>query len=325
MKFLMVDDEHELYRVMMADLFCQDQYEVEEVSRMKLPAKYRRIYEKHYTARIDLPFKEIWDRFYALHMYPFDPDETYIVLFMNGTFRQHYHRRYLENLKKQHPNVKLALLLFDHSSYYSAKRCMQFRDVFDYAFSFDDGDCRKYHMEKFYTCFSVPDYVTADEAKRSAVFFAGSCQGRLELLMGVLRKIAGVIDNCKFFVTEIPDTSQESIPGVTYNQRISFREENQMSYNTDCIVEVMKENQKGITLRTCEAVLYNKKLLTNNPEIKKMPFYDPRYISVFTNAEDIDVDFLKRPLDVQYRYRGEFSPVRILDRIAELERQAAAT
>lgn len=200
---------------------------------------------------------------------------------------------------------------------------MQFRDVFDYTFSFDEEDCRKYHMEKFYTCFSVPAYVTDDEAKHSAAFFAGSCQDRLELLMGVLRKISGAIDNCTFFVTEIPDNSQESIPNVTYNQRISFMEENQMAYNTDCILEVTKENQKGITLRTCEAILYNKKLLTNNPEIKKMPFYDPRFISVFTNAEDID--FLKRPLDVQYRYRGEFSPVRILDRIAELERQTTVT
>lgn len=38
MKFLVIDDEHELYRVMMNDLFTQTHYQVEEVKRVEMPS-----------------------------------------------------------------------------------------------------------------------------------------------------------------------------------------------------------------------------------------------------------------------------------------------
>ena len=67
-----------------------------------------------------------------------------------------------------------------------------------------------------------------------------------------------------------------------------------MAYNTDCIVEVVKEGQTGVSLRTCEAIAFNKKLLTNNVQIKEMPFYDSRFISVFTDSDEIDTEFVNR-------------------------------
>ena len=319
MKFLMVDDEHDLYRVMMADLFRQKDYDVEEIPRMNLPAIWQKLYNLHYTYRFDIPFKFVWGRFYALHKYPFQPEETYIVLFMNGSFRKHFDRHYLEKIKRKHPNVKLALLLFDHSTYFGAIRCLQMRDVFDYAFSFDVEDCRKYNMEKFYTCFSIPENLQKEKRLESTAYFVGSSAGRLDLLKRTFAKITKEVENCKFYITEVPETETTPISGVIYNTPIPFQQEMQMAYNTNCVIEVMKPNQTGITLRVCEAVLFNKKLLTNNKSIKQLPFYDARYMSVFSDANDVDVDFLKAELDVQYDYHGEFSPVRILERIIQLE------
>ena len=56
---------------------------------------------------------------------------------------------------------------------------------------------------------------------------------------------------------------------------------------SNCILEVVQEGQNGITLRTMEAVCYGKKLLTNNKNIVKYPFYDSKYISVFEDIDDI--------------------------------------
>lgn len=319
MKFLMIDDEHILYKVMMADLFRQEEYDVEEISRMQLPKLFQRVYDLHHTYRFDIPFKGIWNRYYALHKYPFRPEETYVVLFMNGSLRKHFDKRYLLNIKRKHPNVKLALLLFDQSSYFSARRSIALRDVFDYAFSFDDDDCQKYNMEKFYTCFSYPDHVYSDESVKSTAYFAGSGVGRLDILKKVFSKLTANVSDCRFYITEVPEKEIYPIEGVTYNHPISFLSEIQLAYNTNCVIEVLKAGQKGISLRVCEAVLFNKKLLTNNSEIKKLPFYNPQFISVFSNEEDLDIDFILQDIDVSYDYHGEFSPIRILEKIVEKE------
>ncbi len=46
----------------------------------------------------------------------------------------------------------------------------------------------------------------------------------------------------------------------------------QFVINTNCIVEILQDGTTGYTLRTWEALAFNKKLLTNNPEIINAEF-----------------------------------------------------
>ncbi len=322
MKYLIVDDEHELYYAMMGELFTQTQYDVTQIPRMVMPEFLRKLYNVHYDQRINrrikLPFKSIWTPFYRLHKYPFDPKQTYCVIFMNGSLRKHFEKSYLLRLKKKHPNVKLAVLIFDHSSYSGAKRAIQLLPVFDYKFSFDQEDCKTFGMEHFYSCFSKPDHITVTPKKQSNAFFIGGAPGRLELLQRVFAKISTAVDNCKFYIVGVQKQDCKPIPNVIYNQTMSFHEEMQMQYNTQCILEILRQSQKGVTLRTCEAVAFNKKLLTNNQELAKMPFYDPRYMKIFTDPEDIDLDFITSNQPVKYEDDQCFSPLRIIERLEQL-------
>lgn len=64
-----------------------------------------------------------------------------------------------------------------------------------------------------------------------------------------------------------------------------------------------------------EAVCEGKKLLTNNATIKGAPFYNSNYISRFTSAGDIDLEFLKRIPDnekVDYHYMDKISPIELI-------------
>ena len=104
MKILVIDDEHELYKRMFSDLFKETKYSIEEIPRMTIPAVLRPIYSVHFSDRINrhlwLPFKSLWNVFYALHKYPFDEKETYYVLFMNGSLKYHFSQKYLKKLKE---------------------------------------------------------------------------------------------------------------------------------------------------------------------------------------------------------------------------------
>lgn len=83
--------------------------------------------------------------------------------------------------------------------------------------------------------------------------------------------------------------------------------------NSDVILEVVQEGQRGPSLRYYEAVCYNKRLLTNNPDIKSFPYYDSRYMKIFKDADDIDLNWIKKKQKIDYRYRGDFSPLNMLD------------
>lgn len=83
------------------------------------------------------------------------------------------------------------------------------------------------------------------------------------------------------------------------------------------ILEVVQKGQKAQTARYYEAVCANKKLLTNNHYIKELPFYDERYMKVFDDFSNIDIEWIKRREKIAYGYNGEFSPVKILDVIGK--------
>lgn len=98
----------------------------------------------------------------------------------------------------------------------------------------------------------------------------------------------------------------------------------EVEVKSNCILEVLATGQSGATLRYYEAVCYNKKLLTNNKNIVNLPFYNPEWMHVFENTEDIDWGWVKERVPVDYHYDGRFSPIHLIDRIIELEEQKEA-
>ena len=75
-----------------------------------------------------------------------------------------------------------------------------------------------------------------------------------------------------------------------------------------CVVEILQEGQHAQSLRYFEAVCLNRKLLTNNEAVVDLPFYDERYMRVFHDVEDVDMEWLKDRELPDYGYAGEFSP-----------------
>lgn len=152
----------------------------------------------------------------------------------------------------------------------------------------------------------------------STAFFVGYGLGRLEILQKSFSVITSKVDNCRFYIAGVKEENKEKIPGVQYNVTFPYAEELQMAYNTDCIVEIVKEGQTGVSLRTCEAIAFNKKLLTNNQNLQEMPFFDGRFMSVFEDPSEIDIDFIKRKMNVHYTDSNYFSPLKVIEKLQNL-------
>lgn len=87
----------------------------------------------------------------------------------------------------------------------------------------------------------------------------------------------------------------------------------QLLQSARCIFDMTQQGQSGITLRYYEAVVFNKKLLTNNPHITRLPFYDSRYMKIYESIADIDWDWVKNEEMPNYQYDGRFSPRHLLE------------
>ncbi len=143
----------------------------------------------------------------------------------------------------------------------------------------------------------------------SDLFYAGSfLSERGKKLLRLLDCFNANNVNCLFICPgfrKSPDNPKGLCP---IRKRISYRKMLRKMMGSNCILEVLQDGQTGSTLRYLEAVCYNKKLLTSNPRIKNYPFYDERYMKVFSSESDIDYDWVKKRETINYGYKDEFSP-----------------
>ena len=94
------------------------------------------------------------------------------------------------------------------------------------------------------------------------------------------------------------------------------------SLNAYCMVEILQQGQSGMTLRTIEALFYQRKLLTNNQQIVDEELYHPNNIMVF-DGQTIDAGKLKMfmslplytfPNEIKEEYTSKF----VLDKIISM-------
>ena len=121
--------------------------------------------------------------------------------------------------------------------------------------------------------------------------------------------------NCLFILNGVPYEKREQHKGLIYIDKFMSYDEN-LEYlkKSKCLLEIMQEGGTGYTLRTCEAVAYNKRIISNNAYLKNAEFYDENNMAIFDNVEDINIDFIKRE-KIEYKDRNYFSPIKLLEKV----------
>lgn len=216
----------------------------------------------------------------------------------------------LSLLKKLKENgVKLILYFIDSISNVNAKDAFVYTKKmnFDLVYSFDKEDAVRYRYNHFYTMYSkLSERQEPIDLKYDACF-NGSDKGRLKLLCQLKKNCP----SAKFFVNmlNISDEVRDA-NGFQSNKSIDYTASIDYVIDSNCILDLVADpNQSGLSLRAYEAVVYNKKILTNNPSIKTFPYYRPEYMKYVENMDDVDENFIKERIMVDYEYKGEYSPV----------------
>ena len=263
----------------------------------------------------------VWRRFSTLQNLEIADGEKVYLLFLIG---RHVGRLYdpglLKKLKRTHGDkICTVLLLLD--SMEAAQDCYDWRTVqrcfpsYDMVATFDAEDAKAHHLVRINTPYCARE-IPQNDKPESGMFFIGVDRGRSETLIKIAQHAAqnGITCDFQIFHPECSEALPEGVSALT--NAIPYEEVLQYVGKTDCIVEVVEGGQNGPSLRYYEAVVYNKKLLTNNPHVLNAEFYDPKYIQYFNDPDAIDYQWLKEKVAVDYHYNGEYSAAHLLRQIS---------
>ena len=254
----------------------------------------------------------IWNRFSVLNSINPNEDEEYYILFVIG---RDVERLIVPSLIKKikhryKDKVRTVLVLFD--SINVTKECKgwdhitDFFELFDKVATFDKLDAEKYKLIHFFDPY--PKCEIAQKVEEQVdLFFLGEDKGRAHLLC----QIADIANRrqvkCDFRIFNWSGNSPCPSGVCSMDKFIEYKDTLKLISRSRCLVDIIAEGQNSSSLRYYEAVVYNKKLLTNNLNIMNMPLYNPKYMKCFRRIEDIDWEWIDEREVVDYGYENEFS------------------
>lgn len=267
-----------------------------------------RIKRSFYQNKINNYYKQILTR---------TKNKKYHYLFVNrGEVVPEF---FLEEFKKDHLDCEFIFYTWD--SFTNHSHPTKILKYFDRKFTFDPVDAVRFDLN-FRPLFYLDSYkkIKNDsvELKYDLLFLGTAHSDRYtisDLIVNWCNK-NNLTSFCYYFIHgrsvyfykkmfdksfQLFDYKKLNFESLTTNQILELYKK------TNIILDINHPGQKGLTMRTFEAIGSGKKMITTNSEIKKYPFYNPQNIYVIdrndivlnknffeTNYQDIKEDLYEK-------------------------------
>ena len=321
--FVVFGITNDFYRHSFADLKSMPNVIIrEDIFESRCKAVYY-LYRLHTFPRISLefPFTSVWDS--VSYRNEFKDSQNLCFIFMP----KHANRTsYFSLLRRTYPGCKLVMTFRDrvdrNLDCFPNLTIESLRDNFDLIYSYNKYDCQKYGFLYFNTEATKEDISPGDERDWSDVVFVGSAKDRYERIIEAYKIFQNAGLKTDFYIVGAPRKSRFNAPGITFADRnMSYSEMLERTINSRCILEISQSGEWGFTSRSQEAIMYNKRLITDSLIVKEQKYYPSKNIYFFNNISEIDPLFPLENGEVDYGYEGDYSPKKFIEQIeAELNR-----
>lgn len=234
--------------------------------------------------------------------------DTFDFLFVNRG--EVITKTFLETFKKKQPNCEMIFFTWD--SFTNHTHPTTILKFFDKRFTFDLEDAEKYSIG-FRPLFFLDKYknIKVQEKKdfKYDLLFLGTAHSDRYLIS---TKVAKWCEEKSFStftyyymhskaVYFYQKTFDKSFKEFDF-KKLSFKslttdEIVELYNNSNIILDINHPGQKGLTMRTFEALGAGKKMVTTNAEVKKYPFYCPEIFYVIDrNNIQLETDFFNKPV-----------------------------
>ncbi len=327
--FVILGSNNEIFKTSFKDVAEQENvvYLDGDISRKN--SLYKFLYRLHFSKAINrfvsIPFKKIWNA--GNVVFSFDNTKPICFVLFTNWVQNNTQTGIIPFLRKKYPGCKIVWfaqdILCTIRNTYTRKHIDvdSLKKLFDWVVSYDMGDARKYGLEYHPTVLSKIE-IPLNSRYESDLFFIGKSKNRLDLLIELSKGLKKHGIKCNFMVLGIPPEEQKEPEYINYiDKPLTYYENLNYAANAKCLLELMQPGAVGYTFRTSEALLYNKKLITNNQPIENAPFFNADNIVVLKELSD---EFFERTakkiLDeklVQYKNTEVISPQHLLRFIEE--------
>lgn len=221
-------------------------------------------------------------------------------------------------LKKQYPNAKLCLHLWD--SLDNIKGIRKKIKFFDYVTSFDRVDCLKNDSLIFRPLFFTDDFSPKTTNKKYDLCFCGTIHSDRYYIIKRLFNDAEkeglktysfaylqgkfIYFYYKFFAKGFMKSKKEEFSF----EKKSLSEISAIENSSNVILDIQHPRQTGLTMRTIEMVGAKKKFITTNQEVKEYDFYNPNNIAIIdrNNPEIVSNFFKTEYIDIDEGIRQKY-------------------
>lgn len=280
------------------------------------------IFKLHWSAkvnrRIKLPLHRIWYK--RMMGKPFDNDKPNCYVLLGARYARQNNGEFMDYLRRNDPTCKIVLSYLDLIKD-SAPTIEMFKNKADLITTYEKEEAKKFSIafiEETMYAQTIEDTTAADE-QEDDVYFLGYAKNRLTAIMSAYHRLVNAGAKCNFNIVGVDMDKQEEGEGLHYIQPMPYGVYLKNMLNAKCILEVNQAGAHGTTMRTLEAIAYKRKLLTNSDELMSEPFFNPCQMQSYSNANEIDIDFVKRPLSqVKMLDNFDLSPEKRLRAMEEL-------
>lgn len=243
---------------------------------------------------IKLPFKSLW--FKRMCVQDFKNTKPVCYVFYSGKYIFEEKRLY-QYIKTLNPDNKCIVYFGDLIS----KRdidIVKMKKCCDEIITYDSGEAKVYGIRHFDSLGygAIMDTVEKDDFVQD-IYFLGYAKDRLEEIYTAYKNFSEKGFRCKFIICGVPKEKQWNVAGLIYSSPISYKENIQNVIDSKCILELIQGGSNAPTLRLMESLVYKRKLITNNVELLRQPYYDQNNMRVITKADENCFEFLRKPIN----------------------------
>jgi hypothetical protein len=274
---------------------------------------------------IQLPFKNIWDKYHnfdAIKNINFNNSNSICIIIQTRYFAsliEHTRNKFLQYLRTEYKNCRIVLYYSDLVSSHSCFNISKYIQQFDAIFTFDKEDALKndffYYEEQFFSDFDLNNNLLSPLPKKSDITFIGKAKNRFNEIIKIFELLQKNNIVCDFHIIGAPFFKKKYSKKINYHFKdIPYYRILKHAISSKCVLEILQQGGTSSTARVSEAIYFGKKLLTNCLNLKTKPYYNPEYISVFSDPNDIDINFLKRDTgNIDYNYKHNLSPLNFIN------------
>lgn len=172
------------------------------------------------------------------------------------------------------------------------------KDEYDMIFAFDKEDSEKYGFNYHRLIYEKPQDLNNQDIKYD-LFYVGQAKDRLGKLLEIFEKAESCGLKCDFHIVGVPENQQKHNDKIEYNVNMPYEEAVKHICSSRCLVDAIQGESTGLTIKTCEAVVFNKKLITTNEHVRAEKFYNPSDILIY-NEQNNNLDQFLKNEDTEY-------------------------